>query len=348
MRVVIHAGMHKTGSSSIQDHFSQNETDDIVYARWPGGNHCGLFILLFEDPVLLGSYHGFKARGQDFINGLPQMKARWTESIHEDMARSAGKTFVLSAEDISWPGFRPAVERMRDFFRNWTDDIQVVGYARSPLSFAVSAFQQMLKDGGLKSLNLDALWPHYKKRFLMLDEIFGREHVMLRHYHRSSLVGRDVVADFGKILGMDIRKSSGNDANASLSAEATALLYLQRRLGDGYLAGFSGAQMGNNRFIDRLRVIGSGKFTFSETAWRPVVEKNIADLRWIEERLGHAMEDDPRAGAVEISNEHDLIALALESYDSLEEVLIESIRGSDRVPVNKTVRALDLLRKFSY
>lgn len=43
MKIVIHAGMHKTGSSAIQDHFFDSAYPGLRYARWNGGNHSGLF-----------------------------------------------------------------------------------------------------------------------------------------------------------------------------------------------------------------------------------------------------------------------------------------------------------------
>lgn len=348
MRIVIHAGMHKTGSSSIQDYLHGYEGSEIVYARWTDANHCGLFILLFEDFDKLPNYHGFKARGPEFIAALGAMKAHWSRRFQEDLENSRDRTLVISAEDISYPAYGNAVKRMHEVLRGWTEDIVVVGYARGPLSFAVSAFQQLLKDGGLNRFQVEQLWPHYSQRFSTLEETFGREHTILRHYDRSGLHGGDVVLDFASILGVDAKAAQPVNSNTSLSAEATALLYLQRRLGDGYLAGFQGAQRGNNAFVDRLRSIGGRRMTFTEALWLPVVQKNLEDLRWMESRLGKQLDDVRPADAVPVGSEDDLIQLALNSYGALENLLVESIRQSSRPPIDRTVRALDLLRKFSY
>ena len=348
MRVIVHAGMHKTGSSSIQDYFHKQHSDKLTYARWTDSNHCGMFILLFQDEALLGEYHGFKARGQDFIDTLPEMKAKWTKSLEEDMKSSADKTVIFSAEDISWPGFRSATERMVSFFRQWTDDITAVAYARSPLSFALSAFQQMLKDGGLKTLNLNALWPSYRARFSLLDDIFGAENVDLRLYELNSLVGGDVVSDFASIVGTTIDIPLTPQSNASLSAEATALLFMQRNLGEGYLSGFAGAQAGNSRFVRKLQNVGTRKLMFSESLWQPVVQRNQADLDWMEARLGKKMITEVTGKEAVISSEEDLLQLAVQSYDDLETALIESITNSARAPREKTKRALELMRYDSY
>lgn len=348
MRVVIHAGMHKTGSSSIQEYFWNSKDENLAYARWTGSNHCGLFVLLFEDADRLARYHGFKARGADFISALPRMKERWLESLKEDLTQNEGKTLVFSAEDISAPEFRNAVVRMRDFFKSYATQIEVVGYVRSPLSFAVSAFQQMLKDGGMSKLQVEALWPHYRSRFEMLEEIFGIDNVTLRIYDLAHFEGGDIVRDFASILGVGVREALPAHVNASLSAEATALLFVQRRLGDGYLSGFMGAQAGNNSFVDKLRTIGEGKMTFSEEIWNPVLERHADDLKWIENRLGRKLDQVYPVESFKVGSESDLIQLALQSYDALEDLLFDSIRTSSRPPVQRLARALDLLRKFSY
>ena len=85
MRVVIHAGMHKTGSSAIQQHFFRRAGDDMVYAPWNEGNHCGLFILLFQDPALQPQYHGFLHRGPAFAERLPAMREEWSARLRQAM-----------------------------------------------------------------------------------------------------------------------------------------------------------------------------------------------------------------------------------------------------------------------
>lgn len=348
MRVVVHAGMHKTGSSAIQQYFSGLKDDKIVYPRWTDSNLCGLFVLLFYDEDKLHLYHGFKARGQEFIETLPSMKERWLTSLEEDIERSRGKTLLFSAEDISAPGLRSAVVRMQAFFARWTSEITVVGYARSPTSFALSAFQQMLKDGGINKLNVETLWPHYRPRFEMLEEIFGKENVNLRAYDVAHLQGGDVVRDFATILGVDVNNAPLLQANTSLSAEATALLFAQRRLGDGFVSGFLGAQAGNNTFVDKLKTIGSSRMIFSEDLWRPVLQSHSEDLKWIEERLGRRFDDMNLDDAIVVGSEDDLMQLAMKSYGVLENLLIDSIKSNRRPPLPRVVMALDMLRLLSY
>ena len=122
MKIVIHAGMHKTGSSSIQDHFFSTSYPGLRYVRWNSGNHSGLFVLLFQDQDRLASYWGFKTKGEAFCARLPQMREAWQAKLVEDLtlAKANNETLVFSAEGISGPMFHAAVGRMAAFFRQLT------------------------------------------------------------------------------------------------------------------------------------------------------------------------------------------------------------------------------------
>jgi hypothetical protein len=350
MKIVIHPGMHKTGSSAIQDHFFKTAYPGLRYARWNTGNHSGLFVLLFQEPELLTEYHGFKPRGPEFYARLPQMREDWRASLTEDLtqAQAAGETLVFSAEAISAPNLNAAMGRMAAFFREWSADITVLAYVRRPLSYATSAFQQMLKGADLRTLNTQKLWPNYQARFVGLDEVFGRERVILKPYDRDSLTGGDVVRDFAATIGVEMAAAPALEANTSLSAEATALLFAQRRLGQGFVAGFGKANAANTAFIDALRGIGSGKLSFSDSLWNPVLEKNRADLDWIEDRLGVPLRETPTPDAIAISGEEDLFRLAEENQPALETALLGALHRDQRPALDKTVSTLELLRRLSY
>lgn len=349
MRVIVHVGMHKTGSSSIQDYLHAHPQEDVVYARWETSNHCGLFILLFQDEDKLKGYHGFRDRPSRLLDGMLDYKAKWRASFEEDMRRAKGKTLIISAEDISSPQFRSAAERLHATIREWTDDITVIGYARKPLSFAVSAFQQMLKGGHIKGLDVGLLWPHYQGRFGSLEEVFGRDRCIWRLYDRAALEGGDVVKDFCKIVGIDVREGITAEANHSVSAEATALLFMHRSRGTVPATGFPGAMPINIRFVDKLFAVGSSRFTFSDRLWQPVLQKHLGDMQWMEERLGVSLADaPPSANAIPVSGPEDLIRLAVQSYPLLLDVL-RSILEDDTLPeVDRTVRALDMLLASGY
>lgn len=345
MKIVIHAGMHKTGSSSIQDYMSAADLEGISYASWRSPNHSALFVLLFADEETLFSYHSFRSRGSNYLSRILDIRQFWRDSLVEEMRDSAGKTFVFSAESISHPHYSNAIEPMANFFRQWSDDVNVIAYVRSPLSFANSAFQQRLK-GGAESLNVGSLWPSYKKRFAKLEEVFG-EKLTLKPYDAERLVDGDVVKDFVSILGAEVKGDFSQKSNSSLSAEAAALLFCQRNVGNGFVDGFEGAHTVNESFIEALRSIGSSRLTISSELWGAVLAKNARDLEWVESRLGEPLVDrlDPNAKA--ISSESDLLDIALAAQKDLGEVVRKSILGRRDREVEYLARSLDFLREVT-
>lgn len=118
MKIIIHVGMPKTGSSSIQHTFSGLSHPDIEYIKWSiGGNHSALYVLLFEDLDKLSDYHGFKARGPEFTRTLPALRKQWHARVSAQLAEAGDKTIVFSGEDISSPAFGNGPKRLRDFFQ---------------------------------------------------------------------------------------------------------------------------------------------------------------------------------------------------------------------------------------
>ena len=347
MRIVIHAGMHKTGTSSVQDYFFARCPPEIAYPNWLEANLCGLFILLFEAPERLASYHGFRARGPEFTDTLPALRAENMARFSAFLDENRDRTVLFSAEDISSPEFREAVARMRDFLRRWTEDIEVIIYARSALDFAVSAFQQNIKDGGMQQLELEGLWPYFRDRIEGLDEIFGREHVTVRHYSRETLKDGDIVTDLLHALGLPSPVEKSSESNTALSAEATGLLLLQRKMGVGYVSGFENAQAANNRFIDLLSEIGTHRLTFSDALWQPVANAHVADQAWMDQRLGETLKNSansPNPKSLAIGSEQDLILIGLSSAAELERLLAREIERTSTDLLNRILRAVEMLR----
>ena len=350
MKIVIHVGMHKTGSSSIQHTFERLSRSDLEYIDWNnGGNHSGLFVLLFEDPEKIAGYHSFRARGAKFIRGLPALREEWRARVSQQLARTGDKTVLFSAEAISLPSLGNATQRLHEYFAHWSNDISVIGYARPPEGFMPSAFQQYLKGGDAPDLFSGGVWPQYFARFERLDRIFGRDTVRLREFSPDRLLAGDVVQDFAHEIGLGpLQEDQIIRTNESLSREAVALLYVQRKLGRGFVAGFNGAHPANNTFISRLAAIGARKFAFSPQMLAPVLEKKRGDIAWMEDRLGHEFSEAGAAHPDAISSLDDLVDIALEQYDAVQDLLGDAAVKDGPATTDTLVRALERLREQCY
>ena len=316
MKAIIHVGMSKTGTSSIQQTFAAitNEqlTKNPTNILYPSGdsNHSFLTALLFMKNPLRNP--GFKALGltSDDIEVLK--KDRRAELIAQIRASDA-ETFFMSSELLS--SFTAGrMRKMKVFLDRHFEDAQILAYVRPPVGYMTSAFQQRLK-GNLT--NLELVWPKYRKRFEVMDKVFGKENVNLKIFDRNTLYKGDVVADCAKFIGFELEPDQIINKNESLSLEATALLYIHRKYGTGFKAGSYEAIANNEKFTHFLRTIKGEKLRFSDKLLKPILDENREDLDWIEERLGMSILDSiPEAGRL-ISEEGDLFKIAWEAMDSL-------------------------------
>jgi len=344
MKVIIHPGMHKTGTSSIQAFLKANCTGDFSFAPLLSENQSALLVLLFQDLDLLKDYHGFRTRGEAFTTDLPRLRKVRQAQLDVFMDTAADKTVIFSAEVLSQPNMRTVTQRLKEYLQRWTSDISVLAYVRAPKDYYRSAFQQHLKGDVKLVAKPGAFWPNYRRRFQKFDEIFGHDNVTIRHYSPDALLNGDVVQDFASAIGMKHSGEPIKRTNETLSAEATALLFLQRTLGEGFGEYHRSAQANDLAFINDLRSIGTSNFTFSDEYWQPIQDRNREDLAWIENRIGTPLVGARVANAIVMRNEADLIELALRSYPLLEALLLERISGLKQPLQEKTLCALSLLK----
>jgi hypothetical protein len=255
---------------------------------------------------------------------------------------TTAETVLISGEGIS--NMSPAeIEYLAAFLYDQTKDVQVIAYVRSPCSFMNSAFQQRVKGGKLKQFKPGNLWPNYQSRFEKIDKVFGRENVTLKPFIRDELKDGNVVLDFAAFLNVSVDIENIVLSNESLSLEATALLYAQRRLGKGMLKGFGRALKINADFIEHLSQIKGRRMTFSRSLVEQTAKAQAADILWIEERLGRDFLDLPDSGAGGISSEADLLDIAAEQQDVLNRMIDERFKTGLGSPHEQAARKLDLV-----
>ncbi len=323
---LIHGGMPKTGTTSIQSSLCR-------------GLHDERFRLLTLDSflgnLLIGSaFSGDYGVGSRFISQMvtEDMAARLPpESRHYlDRALAAagrrGCTPILSAETISYFS-EAALERLRDFVveRNWQP--RVVMYVRSPLDFLESRFQQRLKAGimvrGAPTRMADYLEFSvrlgYGRPLRGVDQVFGREHVAMFAYDPAGFPGRCVVRHFCGIAGIPGESVRVIRENDSVSLDAVRFLHALS------VAGRRGFRKRVDRvhravLVRRLQEELPGeKLRFREDVARRYAEAIREDLAWVEARLGCEvpLSRSSRDGDGGVRCEEDLMDFQQESLEWL-------------------------------
>lgn len=322
---IVHAGMVKTGTTSIQSSLFHNLQSDR-------------FRLLTLDScfgnLLVGSaFAGDYGIGERFISHGVTAKMAATVPLQSrdylDRALQAAAarhaTPILSAEII---GNLPCdgIERLRSFLveRGWSP--RVILYVRAPLDLLESRFQQRLRVGGIPSriprkLNEyieQSLRMNFSAPLRLLDEVFGPENVTLQWFDPARFPGRCVVRHFCGFAGIPIRESDIIRENDSLSLDALRFVYALM------LAGRRKVKTRIDRlrqtlFLERLRELRGPSLRFHPELAAPFVEKVVPEMAWVEARLGEPLSVSlhPRDNAEGVKCEADLLDFSAESLDWL-------------------------------
>lgn len=312
-RLILHIGMPKTGSSSIQETlFNLGTLGSFNYAKLGVANHGGIITSVFSENPYEWRGHRVAARSPKEVKDFNSRMLLRLEKICESKVSQ-----IISGEDI-WHMSEGALEKLKSFFSQYFNSIEVVGYVRPPGSFMVSSFQQLVKNHALKRLRGADHYPRYRDRFEKFDRVFGKENVTLRLFDSKQLAQSDVVIDFCQLLGESITPMNIKRVNESLSLEATAVLFAYHREGPKY-AHYRGKGRDNTALVANISGFGTHKLRFTNAFIAPVLEQNHNDIAWVEKRLGYSFADQCSMDDGAISSEDQLLEVAIDQFDALNE-----------------------------
>ncbi len=222
MKVILHLGFAKTGTTSLQ--FSLLQTRDellragIYFPTEPGGapNHHIL-------QALDGNEHPMNWVLKSYGHGKKGERAarQWCDQVALEAKRSGAHTMILTSEVLFTTRSENRMKEIANWLRGFADEIIPVAYVRDPIGRFVSTTQENAK--------LDHRWRTYNYRTMraaieLAERDIGR--ITLLPFERSKLIGGDVVRDFSaryieQHLPSGLRPVA--DRNTSLSAEALLL-----------------------------------------------------------------------------------------------------------------------------
>ena len=234
VRVIIHAGLPKTGSSSFQTAMAAGR--DALAA-------AGFFYPPLESPVaaghaLLGALwraempEGFHLRRRlDLVGPPAEVQARVRAEIRGAIkaARDFGPeaAVILSDEHLSFAEAASGCRRLGAILERNGAEAEVLFYLRPDPDLLPSAVQQKLKTQGVTSVGVAQV--SHLTQFDHLVAGFGRPALRWRIFRREALAGGDLVTDLcgwiGARLGRPLPDLPATPrVNESMPAPATALL----------------------------------------------------------------------------------------------------------------------------
>lgn len=231
--LVIHAGMAKTGSSSIQESLwearRQLAGQGIYYPGWEPSNHSFELSALFRTEQKSGFLYRQLSpiTDEDWAAHLETLLERWQAFFQQ---ADAG-TFIMSAESLEH-FHAEELQALVDFAGDGFDRVSVVVYVRHPCSSISSRFEQAVKQlrepadpnqlliAAKKQARFDTLRRWRKVR--------GITDIIVRPFDRAQFPQGNLLDDFFTALGLPTgaRPLPDEAANTSLGRNAVAFLLL--------------------------------------------------------------------------------------------------------------------------
>ena len=149
---IIHAGMHKTGTTAIQHHLYHQTPKGVHYLPWRDPNHSDLGVVLVDEAP--ETYWVFRREGRS-AEDMQKWRGETMGQLEGSFGYNRGKTHVMSAE---WLSVAPidAILRLKEFFARHADAFKIIIYVRPAEAYMASMAQQYIRTG---TSELKLIWP---------------------------------------------------------------------------------------------------------------------------------------------------------------------------------------------
>lgn len=252
-KLILHIGMHKTGTSAIQNSLNGYSDDNVRYAIFNSSNHSYSIFPIFSKNYY--SYSLFTSCGmskENIDDYISIQKKLLLDSLLLD-----DRTVIVSGEDISFLG-ADELRSLIGYMKVNNRQISVYAYLRLPFDFSSSYFSEIIKNGE-KNNFIDKIY--YCDIFEKFINIFGDD-LHLRVYDRALFLNGSVVNDFSDWLGLNPLPDSNINNNVSLSSTAVKIIYFLNIYLDTFID--ESSLEARYLFIDYIRKNFHGKHTFTK------------------------------------------------------------------------------------
>lgn len=328
MKILIHYGYAKTGSSSLQSSLMKNRKllakSGILYpvtSKQTDAHHVLLGLFKSEaciPPYLIDRYDGYE-------NLTLEARKAW-KKIKRNVALKKPEVLLLSSEMFF--GYDPGGEQQKlfDHLSEISNDIEPIVYIRDPADHFLSIMQQRARFSA-------AVVPPSAERIRSaienLEAVYGKKPA-IRAFEQGALAGGDIVQDFAQnFLSVHIEPSRLNPMrlNESMSPETMLITHNFRRVNcpgsDGVPTPKSWRLFHEVRQIDKE--IGKAGKPQLPAGLADQIRRASVDYTWLKDRYGVSfknldysqMDDAPIPMKPEYQKLSGLIDIDWERYDRL-------------------------------
>jgi hypothetical protein len=245
MRGIIHIGAEKTGTTALQEFFTEQRdhlrVHGITYPGFAGHRQHSLLAFYCMDPGR--ENHQTRMNPALGSSQRDHWKHKFRASVCRELMDSGGRPDLLVSTELFHSKLASCeeIQRLKSLLDLWCEDYRVVFYMRRQDELAVSLYSTYLRTGGTRH---EVLQPraqpiHYYDYERILgnwEAVFGAPRIIPRLFDRTQFIEGDLVSDFFSATGLGhacLGRERPPRRNTALSRNSQVLLLeLNKRLPD--------------------------------------------------------------------------------------------------------------------
>lgn len=295
-QAIIHIGISKTGSTSIQKafHGSRQTLFDNCGLLYPAlAANLSLYLSMVFKEKMPPTLPALDRRARRVANH-PLLKREYLGQIEKDLERPGWQQVLISGEGLS--GFSDKnVLTFRDWIFRHVDSAKVIVFVRHPVSWTRSVTQERLNSGHtLAAQFADPGRCNWRRCIEPWITHFGFENVQILSFEEACRTG--LIARFCQAAGLDRDAvlpvlELGIASNEAMTREAAYILNAMNSL-FGSTEQYMGSRMRRLAARAIIRSVGGKKFSLPKDVEQKAFEQARDDVRWLHETFSVNWYDD--------------------------------------------------------
>lgn len=292
-KLYLHVGLHKTGTSSIQNWLAGNReallAAGFVYPC-SSVHHNDLYLGLCSAPE---REHSNLRRGVISAQAANAHAGAVLEEYGKAVRLAGQRDIVISGEELCRLSL-PELESLKALFDPFVEDYEILCFVRSPVGFSTSYAQEAIKGGGstLAIETRSPFLPEYRDRIEKFVTLFSREQVRLVDFDDPGVRAKGIIRTFVTLLGPNAAALEPTEIrlNTALPMHAVDLLSRINELHPEFIADGNGGEILNPQRaripVRELARLGGGQFRMDESWQEAVIAACTDDVGWLRSAFG--------------------------------------------------------------
>jgi hypothetical protein len=351
--LVLHVGMPKSGSTSIQDALYNSQQEiGFRYIGFGQVNGSRAMRTIFSNSATVSRLH--MVLGLD-NHELEALRGRLAQRLENALSRcQRSRVFPIISAEWCWRMTTEELRNVREYFLARGFRTEVIAYVRPLWGWYASALQEDIKWGvatfnPFHSFNDRPSLRHESDlaaSIAVLDDVFGADRVQIVPFERSILHGGCVVRDFFHRLGLELNPRLIRRSNEGLCHDALTLLHASNTHGEGFGRGRGVVEL-NIHLQRRLSRMEGRPFSFHRSLLDSKADEIELQHAAVSNRIGtpFGRRPPPKENDHGIRHAGDLLTFSPASLKWLERESGCNITKCGKELHHKVAEAVDRLRR---